>query len=288
MIDMSQFVALILTHNRADNVKTYKTLRRSGYTGAIRLVVDDLDPAQKLYEKNFPGEVVLFSKEQIAHSFDRGDNFNDLRGIFYARNACFDIAADLNFKWFIELDDDYTFFSWRFNSKNQYLPSGPRVLSLDVVFYHLIEFFENTSIKTIALSQGGDWIGGADSTTSNKMFLHRKAMNSFICSTERRFQFIGRVNEDVNTYVKKGSTGDLFFSTNQLSLTQVTTQKSKGGMTSIYQQSGTYVKSFYSVLYHPSSVTISSMGDKHPRLHHRIDWTATTPKIISEQYRKVA
>lgn len=57
-------------------------------------------------------------------------------------------------------------------------------------------------------------------------------------------------------------------------------------MTDVYDTSGTYVKSFYTVMMHPSSVCVAEMGDKHMRLHHRIDWETTVPKIIRESYRK--
>lgn len=33
-------------------------------------------------------------------------------------------------------------------------------------------------------------------------------MNSFICDTERPFSFMGRFNEDVNTYITHGETGE--------------------------------------------------------------------------------
>ena len=40
------FVALILTHGRPDNVKTVDALAKHGYTGPWALVIDDEDPRQ--------------------------------------------------------------------------------------------------------------------------------------------------------------------------------------------------------------------------------------------------
>ena len=37
------FVALILTHGRAERVHTYRSLRKQGYTGRIVIVIDDED-----------------------------------------------------------------------------------------------------------------------------------------------------------------------------------------------------------------------------------------------------
>jgi len=56
-------------------------------------------------------------------------------------------------------------------------------------------------------------------------------------------------------------------------------------MTDIYQDNGTYIKSFYSVIFQPSSVTVSLMGNKNMRLHHRVNWIYTTPQILDQKYK---
>ncbi len=38
---------LILTHGRADNVVTVKTLRQSGYSGEIYIVIDNTDEQEE-------------------------------------------------------------------------------------------------------------------------------------------------------------------------------------------------------------------------------------------------
>lgn len=57
-------------------------------------------------------------------------------------------------------------------------------------------------------------------------------------------------------------------------------------MTDLYLDSGTYVKSFYSVIFSPSCVKISMMGDKHKRVHHKVNWNSCCPKILNEKWRK--
>ena len=111
-------------------------------------------------------------------------------------------------------------------------------------------------------------------------------MNTFLCSTERPFKFIGRMNEDVTTYVNLGSKGDIFMTIPNISITQLPTQQEKGGLTELYLKYGTYVKSFFSVMYNPSSIKVSSIGDVNPRIHHRVNWNNAVPKIISEKYKK--
>jgi hypothetical protein len=64
------------------------------------------------------------------------------------------------------------------------------------------------------------------------------------------------------------------------------TQRNDGGLTDSYLDLGTYVKSFYTVMYSPSCIKVAEMGANHRRIHHRINWDAAVPKIMNERYRK--
>ncbi len=280
------FAVFILTHGRPDKVITYNTLRSKGYTGKIYLIVDDLDKTKDEYIKKYSNEVIVFDKREIAKTFDQGDNFDDMRAIIYARNASFKIAENLGLKYFIQLDDDYSNFSWRYDSQRRSCHKG--TFQLDAIFKSVLDFFIKTPeiVKSIAFSQGGDFIGGGGNPFGKAITLKRKCMNSFFCSTDRSFQFIGRINEDVNTYTRSASTGFVFFTLTQFCLNQLQPQSNSGGMTELYLNSGTYVKSFYSVMYQPSSVSIKLMGNKNMRLHHLVSWKNTVPLILSEASRK--
>lgn len=279
----NSFVALILTHGRPDKVYTYDTLRKRGYTGDIIVVVDNEDATLEEYKKKFP-DVYVFDKKAVAAQIDEGDNFQDHRAIIYARNASFQIAKERGYRYFIELDDDYLEFSYTYDSDGELMQRGIR--SLDKVFDALIDFKNNVGALTVAMAQRGDFIGGKENNIVQGEVMKRKAMNSFICDTEQPFRFFGKINEDVNTYVVLGSRGSLFLQVPHVALNQVSTQQSAGGMTDIYLDSGTYVKSFYTVMYAPACTYIRMMGTKHRRLHHSINWNAAVPKIISEQFKK--
>ena len=282
----SDFIVFIISHGRPDAVKTLHTIQRLGYTGDYRIVLDDLDKTRDQYEKNFPGKVVVFDKVAIAKTTDNGDNFENYRTTTHARNACFDIAEDLGIEYFLVLDDDYVQFSYRFDHELKYV--SRQTYRLDAIFHEVLEFYKKVpNLKSIALCQGGDFIGGPNNSSfGGKITLKRKCMNSFFCSTKRRFKFFSRLNEDVNTYITLGSRGDLFFSLNQVILMQMQTQTTAGGMTEAYLESGTYVKSFYSVMYMPSAARVKIMATKFSRLHHRINWPTTVPKILRESVKK--
>lgn len=284
--DLNSFAAFILTHGRPNSVFTLDSLRKHGYSGKVFLIIDNLDPHKDDYLRKFKDQVIIFDKEKVFKSFDCMDNFKSLNGVIAARNVCFKIAKDLRLKHFIQLDDDYTYFSWRFNDNLDYLNHTPACKSLDRIFLAMINFLENTPIKSIALAQGGDFVGGKLNQNAEKVFLKRKVMNSFICSVDRPFQFIGRINEDVNLYAFYGSLGDIFFQTNFVSLKQKQTQTNANGMTILYLEYGTYIKSFYSVMLMPSSVSIKMLNSKNARLHHSVFWNNTVPMILKENLKK--
>lgn len=227
------FCAFILTHGRPDKVLTYRTLRRAGYTGKIFIVVDDEDKTRHQYMAEFGEQVLVFSKADIASRFDEADNFCDRRSIFYARNACFDLAKLVGCKYFIQLDDDYHEFQFRVdrNYDQAYFP----IRKLDAILSEMLAYYESIPALSIAMSQGGDFLGDNGGHAS---WVKRKAMNSFICSVERPFSFMGRINEDVNTYTNLGRCGELFMTIGAVQLGQKQTQKNSGGMTELYLDSG--------------------------------------------------
>lgn len=272
------FVAFILTHGRPDRVKTLHTLRLCGYTGRIVLVVDDEDKTLDAYRANFGADVHVFSKAAVAAVIDEADNFTDRRAIVYARNACFAIARELGFRYFVQLDDDYTNFRHRRDEHGRQLHTPRKVRNLDSVFSALLDLYKSIPALAIAMAQTGDLPMGATRNPQRVYHFRRKAMNSFFCSTERPFQFSGRINEDVNTYASLGSRGGLFFTVPAVELQQMQTQINLGGMTDLYRAGGTYVKSFYSVLFHPSSVRVARGAMK--RLHHQVRWRFTVPVIL--------
>lgn len=286
-IKSESFAIFILTHGRPTNVKTMATLQRSGYTGKLYLVVDDEDKTADKYIANFGRDrVVVFNKKEMADQVDEGNNFNERRTITHARNACFKIAKDLGLKYFMELDDDYISFEYRYVSKCGQKLNVHRIEDLDRVLCSYLELFKATSFHSIAFAQGGDFIGGVDNRYATRKPLIRKCMNSFICSTDRPFQFIGAMNEDVNTYTTLGSRGLLFGTIPMISLVQTATQSQKKGITDMYLRYGTYCKAFTTVMMHPSGVKVSMMNTSNPRIHHLIKWNNTTPMIVAEKYRK--
>ena len=269
---IENFVVFIITHGRAGNIATEKALIRHGYTGPIYFVIDNEDKQRPQYEALYGDRVKVFDKKAYADHVDEGDNFDNRRSTTHARNACFDIAEQLGYEWFLVLDDDYIAFDFRTTANGNYPRENLSMRgSLEKAIAAVLEYFQSIPALSIATAQGGDFLGGAESSTAEKAKPIRKVMNTFFCCTNRRFDFRSR----------------LFLTIPLLSVTQKQTQTNAGGMSDAYLESGTYVKSFYSVMYAPHSVKVSMVGQANRRIHHRVNWKTAVPQIVSESCRKV-
>jgi hypothetical protein len=282
------FCVFIISHGRPDKVITLRTLRKAGYTGPTFIVCDNEDKTIEDYRKNYgTGMVLVFDKPHYASLVDSCDNFENRRTTTHARNACFDLAKGRCFEYFLVLADDYTSFS--FIGKSQKNTTDIKVRNLDLIFHKIVEFIKpHDSIDSVCFMQSGDTIGGmVNYDVWNRIFpfKKRKAMNSFFCKTACRFWFFSRLNEDVNTYLGLGMRGRLFMTLPQLLIQQKQTQATAGGMSEAYLVSGTYVKSFYSVMLYPSFAKVTAPKSMN-RLHHKISWNNAVPKIIGEEHRK--
>lgn len=288
-MENKKFAVFILTHGRAGKQDTYRTIRKAGYTGKIYFLVDNEDKQQAEYKKLYGEQVIIFDKLKAASITDAGDNFPKRNSVIYARNANIEIAQELGLDYFWQLDDDYGSWLWRIDNKKRFIPPGIPIKSLDAILDAMIEFMEDSQIDCCAFAQGGDYMGGSGCTVvrlyEQGKFL-RKVMNSFLFSTKKPMKFIGRMNDDVNTYVINGKHGRVVCTLPRMMLTQAQTQANSGGLTEMYLELGTYVKSFYTVMMAPYCTVIKEMGSKNKRLHHMVTWNKAVPKIIDEKYKK--
>lgn len=277
------FAVFILSHGRPSKIYTIESLQKGNYTGKYYVVIDNEDDTEKEYKRLYGDKVLQFDKKAVSETFDTGDLSDDRRTIVYARNVCFELAKQVGVKYFLELDDDYTSFEFRYIEDDKL--KFQKVNDLNGLFEIMLTFLDESNALTVALAQGGDFIGGVEGGSFKKGVL-RKAMNTFFCDVDNPFNFVGRINEDVNTYTSLGHKGELIMTVTNAAIVQKQTQSNSGGMTDVYLDSGTFLKSFYSVMYCPSAVKISEMGDKHKRIHHIINWNNCVPKILNEAWKK--
>jgi hypothetical protein len=255
----------------------------------VFIVIDDEDETADAYRARFGDKVLQFCKADIAKQVDTGDNFDGRASTIYPRAAFWDLAKQNGCKYFLQLDDDYTEFQYYFDSNGNHRYRRAKK-TLEQMIETMLDYFISIPAVTLAMAQGGDFIGGANEGEKPRLCrLRRKAMNVLFCSCDRPWNMFGRRNEDVNAYVCGNLRGQLFLTVMQAKITQVQTQKNKGIITDAYLESGTYVKSFYTVMYAPSCVQIGVLQDHrstNARIHHKINWHHCAPKILREEWKK--
>lgn len=271
----------IISHNRAGDVATADSLDRYNYTGDWYIVIDDEDDVGPYTDEYDEETVIYLENEGALPETDRGDNFEKHDTPLYTRNQLWDLADDLGYEYFLVLDDDYTNIQYRFDEAFEYNPEVTR--DFDAYIEPAVEFLESAEIDTLCIAQGGDFIGGDESQMAQAVQTKRKAMNSFLCKTDRPFKFRGTMNDDVNTYLRAAQYGKLFLTANVMSIEQGSTQQNEGGITDLYRAEGTYMKSFYTILYAPSCTSLTKLaGRSAERIHHSISWHNAVPKIVPE------
>ena len=108
---------MICTHGRPYKQLTLQTLRNSGYTGKIYLIVDNEDdtvPELADVAETYNAEIKMFDKEYYFQTVDKGTNDNHRACILYAKGFCEDFAKYLGLDAFIIADDDMTGFRHRY------------------------------------------------------------------------------------------------------------------------------------------------------------------------------
>ena len=126
------YAVFIVSHKRPDKIYTLSILEKCWYTGDTYIVIDDEDDTVEQYKEIHWDSLIVFDKKKASECTDTYDNQKKLRGLVYARNAMFDIAKERGYDYFLVLDDDYTEFSIRYNSEDQF--GYWRVNDLDRLF----------------------------------------------------------------------------------------------------------------------------------------------------------
>ena len=276
------FAVFILSHGRADTITTYKALRDGGYTGRTYVVIDNEDDQEEPYRQKFGDDIIQFDKRDYLEKTDLGDLDTDRRIGVFARNFIQDEAKRLGYKFHLQLDDDVHGFTYRF-AQGKVL-RALHCSHLDEVFSGMVEYMKETPITSLSFALSAYNMGGVDGSIKEGMT--RKTMTTFLMRADDVQYFHMRMNDDITTSLINGMRGKLYYSYLPIEVEVDKTQVKAGGMTDIYQENGTYRKSFYSVMCCPSCVKVSAMGITEYRIHHEISWNNAVPKLLSERWCK--
>ena len=297
-----KYCIFIISYKRADFCRrnTFRILNSFNHKAPVFIVCSDDDPTLEEYYRIYGKDnVIVFSKMDIQKRYriDLSDCYhgksNKWISTVWVRTAQFEIARQKGFEYFLTLDDDYLLFGTKIiiedngKKKLREINNPFRFIDFDVVSEYMFRILDSQKFMScVSFAQNGDFMGGI---SHNFIQTYKfKAMNFIYGTTKKMFRYIGRMNEDVNKYLVDNNIGKLSMMLTDISLKQVNTQKTSGGMTDIYKNFGTYMKSFYSVIHNPSAVKINALGGTSEtyRIHHIINYDRSVPKILNERYCK--
>lgn len=278
----NRFAVFILTHGRANTIKTHDFLRRCGYTGNIWIVIDNEDDQEDLYREKFGEAVIQFDKRDYVPITDMGDLDEGRKVGVFARNFIQDKAKEMGYAYHMQLDDDISSVSYRYVEDDR--RKALTCKRLDDVFEAFVDYMDSTPITALSFGHPAYYPGG-----SIKHFMRGmipKTMTTFMMRADDIQYFHMRMNDDITTSALNGMRGKMYFTYLPLMINTELTQKAGGGMTEAYKDTGTYRKSFYTVMSMPSCAKIYHIGVVEDRLHHEIVWNNCTPKLLSARWKK--
>ena len=275
---MPEYAVMICSHGRAETMTTYDLLRERGYTGKIYVIVDDLDTQIGEYFQRFGKQVIIFNKEEYYEKTDTMDNFHALGTPVYARNFCFDFAAEKKLDYFCMMDDDITDFQIRYEKDGQL--KGKKAFHMDELLGSMVEYMDEADITQIGWAFPGGLIGGLNGRF--KTGLGITACCAVILKTNSGVRYVGTFNEDVNIAFKYWKEGHKFFEVYMLNVVSPERGTNDGGLADLYRKESFYRACFYSIILEPCSCKLRSDAKM------TLSRGTVAPKIISERYKKYA
>lgn len=276
---MNDFAVFILSHNRAGNVSTVKTLKKANYTGKYFIVIDDEDEMEEEYRRIYGDRVVVFCKEKWKQKTDCITNHKECSSPVFARNFISYHARSLGYEFFLMLDDDIKSFNIRYQKGNKL--KSESLKNADKYFGELVNILrKNKNIMCIGTGNAGSYIGGASGKFQNRIHI---GDFSQVAMFRTGYEFKGTFNEDANISLVEGKKGNITLVDLNVSHSSPKRKSNSGGLKGEYDKSNDYYIAMFSVVCCPSCCMVE-VNRKGVRL--KIKRTYQNPKIISGRYKK--
>lgn len=276
----------IISHGRPYNQKTYNLLRLRGYTGYIKIVVDDEDKTiidyYKAVSHDDKAEVCVFSKQAAINITDTG-MLEPMRNFaVFARNAVEQDAIENGYDYFWVFDDDLTSIRLRYINGNS-LKSLAITSNLDKIFYMVEQYVKAVNIDTLSFGTANNYIGGKD-TAFAESSKHRMCYNVFLRKSASPVDWFLNMCEDRLASLKYNIIGQVWI---QLLCIQIDTApiggKVEGGNSEVYKTLNELTQVFFPIITYPNCNRIRYVKGHFVNTYIEQNMC---PKIISGSYRK--
>ena len=278
---MNECAIFILSNGRPDKVKTYDYLKTS-FGGDVYILCDDQDETLPDYKNKFGSKVIVFNKDEWVKKSDPMDNFNSKKSVLYARNAVFEIAAAMGYRYFAMADDDIKDLQFRYEQDGKLLAKP--VSNLDKVIDYIVQLMNTTAISYFSFGTDKNFIGGVQNRNFQKKVID-KVYNFIICKSGQQHSYKGIMNEDEIHNVISLSTGVLLKSLTAIQIVMEPVGKGEtGGNSETYKENGyySYTRNFYPIIACP----FLELKPNSKGFIFGADRNLYTPKILAEELKE--
>lgn len=276
----------IISHGRPHNQRTYNLLRQCGYTGDIKVVVDNEDKTMIEYYKELEAddraEVGVFNKQEMIDCTDTGIREPMRNFAVFARNAVEQDAMGTH-KLFWVFDDDLTSFRLRFVDGDS-LRSMKVTHSLDKIFKLMEDYVSSTQIATLGFGTANNYMSGVKSIEKESSKF-RMCYNGYLRNSQYPVEWSLNMCEDRITSILQNKVGNVWL---QLLCLQIDTLPIggliEGGNSDVYRNMDKFHQVFFPVMTSPDCNYTKYMKDKWFTMY---DEKTMCPKIISSKYKEI-
>lgn len=278
---MDKFAIFILSHGRPNEQLTYDALRRSGYTGDIRILCDDMDDTIDEYRKNFGDEVLVFNKAEWSDKSDRITNEDAHKVVLPARNAVTGIAKDLGYTHYMQIDDDFSRIVHRYVDDEGKLRTQ-EVSDMDGVLKALLEFTILQNVRALGMAHPVYFHYGKEGRF--KEGLIPNPYGNYIMSVDEPITFRGLMSEDYVAIADNLQLGQLTYAFTGIMYETADRGSNAGGLNKVYESTGNWMTNIYGLIAHPGKVDM--LVQESGKVRIVVDKKGQVPMILSERWRK--
>lgn len=274
----TDFAFVILCWKRPQALYTLKYLKEINWVGKIFFAIDNGDPTKEEYiqaaKKN---NIDYFTFDKDTEVSDQMYNQKLNSGAVCTRKIVENIIREKGYRFFCVLDDDYTRLDY-YNRKKVGKTALEKLVNAQCDILDKIPF-----VSVVSLAQKGEAVAGTEYFYKNVKF-KLKAMNWWMCCTDKPVEYAGIMNDDVNAGILLSKYGNLSVQYGGVFIQQAS-QKT-GGMKDIYAQgSAMYQKAMFSLMLAPSFCKLNYLrsyhdGKESKRIYHQIERKYAYPYIV--------
>lgn len=268
----NKYPIYVISKGRGENC--YTSMFLSQMEVYHNVVVEDFEV--ELYSKNLYNKYVNII--ELDNKFkDEYDTFDDLdnnkysRGSGPARNFCWSNSISNGFKrhWLFDDNANEGFHKLHKNNKIK-MRTGSFLRSLE----DFVDRYKNIAIAGLNYTM----FCVADSKLPPYV-LNTKIYSFLLIDNSLKERWRGRFNEDVDICIRVLKKGYCTMQFNVFTGGKATTQKIKGGNTTIYKELGTKVKSEMLEKMHPN---VAKVSWRFNRWHHVVNYSGFKQKLIKK------